>query len=196
VFPGAYTSQYAPTGLSVPAEGRRLRRVPTEGLSKILPKPVGTFVTSLLRAPKRDPAAPREIVSEPKVRSLAESTEACAYVQGELCSARPSSEEGEAVARRLTIMRLKGDPEELLQTKQQKLDPVAQPKAREYGGISQAVAKTSDGLLMVNLWESEEGSDAMRQDSELDQMLRESMMQVADGPPEVEHYELVDYNTP
>ena len=107
-----------------------------------------------------------------------------------------SSEEGEAVARRLTIMRLKGDPEELLQTKQQKLDPVAQPKAREYGGISQAVAKTSHGLLMVNLWESEEGSDAMRQDSELDQMLRESMMQVADGPPEVEHYELVAYNTP
>ena len=100
------------------------------------------------------------------------------------------------MARRLTIMRVKGNPDELLQTKREKLDPVAQPKAREYGGISQAVAKTSDGLLMVNLWESEEGSDAMRQDPELDQTLRESMMEAADGPPDVEHYELVDYNTP
>jgi hypothetical protein len=100
------------------------------------------------------------------------------------------------VARRLTIMRLKGDPDQLLQTKEQKLDPVAQEKAREYGGISQAVAKTSEGLLMVNLWESEEGSDAMRQDPELDEALRESMMAVAQGPPEVEHYELVQYNTP
>jgi len=93
-------------------------------------------------------------------------------------------------------MRLKGDPDQLLQTKEQKLDPVAQEKAREYGGISQAVAKTSEGLLMVNLWESEEGSDAMRQDPELDEALRESMMAVAQGPPEVEHYELVQYNTP
>ena len=100
------------------------------------------------------------------------------------------------MARRLTIMRLKGDPDQLLQTKEQKLDPVAQEKAREYGGISQAVAKTSEGLLMVNLWESEEGSDAMRQDPELDEALRESMMAVAQGPPEVEHYELVQYNTP
>ena len=100
------------------------------------------------------------------------------------------------MARRLTIMRLKGDPDELLQTKQEKLDPVARPKAREYGAISQAVAKTSDGLLMVNLWESEEGSEAMRQDAELDQALRESMLDVADGPPNVEHYELVDHVTP
>lgn len=100
------------------------------------------------------------------------------------------------MARRLTIMRLKGDPDELLETKQAKLDPIAQEKAREYGGISQAVAKTSDGLLMVNLWESEEGSESMRQDSEVDEAVRESMMAVAEGPPEVEHYELVQYNTP
>jgi hypothetical protein len=100
------------------------------------------------------------------------------------------------VARRLTIMRLKGNPDELLQTKREKLDPIARPKAREYGAISQAVAKTSDGILMVNLWESEEGSEAMRQDAELDQALRESMLDVADGPPDVEHYELVDQVTP
>lgn len=50
------------------------------------------------------------------------------------------------MARRLTIMRIKGDPDELLETKQQKLDSIAQEKAREYGAISQAVAKTSDGF--------------------------------------------------
>ena len=49
---------------------------------------------------------------------------------------------------------------------------------------------------MVNLWESEEGSEAMRRDPELDEALRESMSTVAEGPPEVEHYELVQYNTP
>ena len=93
-------------------------------------------------------------------------------------------------------MRLKGDPDELLQAKREKVDPVTLDKAREYGGISQAVAKTANGLLMVNLWESEEGSDAMRQDPEVAETLRESMVQVADGPPEVEHYELADYHTP
>jgi len=100
------------------------------------------------------------------------------------------------MARRLTIMRLKGNPDELLQTKQEKLDPIARDKAREYGAISQAVAKTSDGLMMVNLWESEQGSDSMRADPEIDGAIRDSMMAVAEGPPEVEHYELVQYQTP
>ncbi len=52
-------------------------------------------------------------------------------------------------------------------------------------------------MIVVNLWESAEGSEQAAQDPEI-QAAREAMGQTgaAAGPPEVEHYEVEDYRSP
>ncbi|MDQ3629838.1 MAG: hypothetical protein M3417_00890 [Actinomycetota bacterium] len=99
--------------------------------------------------------------------------------------------------RRLTIMRATGNPDELLAAKRDHIDPVMTRRAGEYGHISHVAARTPDGMIVVNLWESAEGSEQAAQDPEI-QAAREAMGQTgaAAGPPEVEHYEVEDYRSP
>lgn len=59
----------------------------------------------------------------------------------------------------LTTFRIDGDPDELLKFKQEVMDPKVAPAARENGAIEHIVVKTDDGLLIVNLWETLEGSE-------------------------------------
>ena len=67
-------------------------------------------------------------------------------------------------------------------------------KAPEYGNLLHVAARTPDGVLVLNLWESEEGSEQAFQDPEI-QEARQAMMDsgAAAGPPEITHYEVVDY---
>ena len=94
--------------------------------------------------------------------------------------------------RRLTIMRATGDPDELLAAKREHIDPVMSQRAGEYGQISHITARTSDGMIIVNLWESEEGSERAAQDPEV-QAARAAMSEsgAATGEPVIEHYEVV-----
>jgi heme-degrading monooxygenase HmoA len=96
--------------------------------------------------------------------------------------------------RRLTIMRASGDPDQLLAAKREHIDPVMERRAGEYGHISHVAARTPDGMIVINLWESAEGSEQAFQDPEV-QAAREAMNQsgASAGPPEVEHYEVEDY---
>jgi hypothetical protein len=59
----------------------------------------------------------------------------------------------------LTMFRIEGDPDELLRFKQEQMDPTVAPAARENGIIEHIVAKTDGGLMIVNLWETLEGSE-------------------------------------
>jgi hypothetical protein len=59
----------------------------------------------------------------------------------------------------LTTMKIDGDPDELLRLKQEHLDPVTEDIAKQNGGIQHLVGKTDDGILIVNLWEHEEGME-------------------------------------
>jgi len=61
--------------------------------------------------------------------------------------------------RRLTIMRATGDSDELLAAKRDHIDPVMERKAGEYGNIFHVAARTPDGMVVLNLWESEDGSE-------------------------------------
>ena len=97
------------------------------------------------------------------------------------------------MAKRLTIIQLKGDPDELLQIKREVTDPVMSRKAPEYGAISHVAAKTPDGLLIVNLWESEEGSEQALQDPEIQEMRSTLSERLGGEPPAPEHYEVVDH---
>ncbi len=94
---------------------------------------------------------------------------------------------------RLTVMRASGDPDELFAAKRENIDPVMERRAGEFGNIFHIAARTPEGIMVINLWESAEGSEQAAQDPDI-QAAREAMAQTgaAKGPPEVEHYEVED----
>jgi hypothetical protein len=57
----------------------------------------------------------------------------------------------------LTTFELHGDPDEILATQEEKIVPEARRLAAENGGVWQTVVKTDDGVMMLSLWENEEG---------------------------------------
>jgi hypothetical protein len=57
----------------------------------------------------------------------------------------------------LTMFELHGDPDEIIAVQDAKIAPEVTRLARENGGISNTVVKTDDGVMMMNLWETEEG---------------------------------------
>ncbi len=67
-------------------------------------------------------------------------------------------------------------------------------RAGEFGNIFHVAARTLDGMMVLNLWESAEGSEQAAQNLEI-QAAREAMAQsgAAQGPPEVEHHEVEDF---
>ncbi len=59
----------------------------------------------------------------------------------------------------LTIFELRGDPEELFASQEEKVEPIVRPLAAENGAISSTIVRTDEGLMVVNHWESEEGME-------------------------------------
>jgi hypothetical protein len=95
---------------------------------------------------------------------------------------------------RLTIIRTPGDPDELLAVKREHIDPVMERRAGDYGLLVHVAARAPDGIVVVNVWESAEGSDRAAQDPEI-QEARDAMANAgaATEPPTFEHYEVVEY---
>ena len=63
----------------------------------------------------------------------------------------------------LTITRISGDPDLLLDG-YRKSAPVMEGVGRDHGLIVHAAAPTDDGLLILNLWPSKNGSEAAARD--------------------------------
>jgi len=59
----------------------------------------------------------------------------------------------------VTTFKIQGDPDELLREKQEKVDPITRDVATANGGIERLVARADDGLLIINVWENEEGME-------------------------------------
>ena len=62
----------------------------------------------------------------------------------------------------VSMMRMSGDTDELIE----KLAPIMEigrELAPGHGGLGTLVARTDDGILAINLWENEEGRQAMAQ---------------------------------
>ena len=64
----------------------------------------------------------------------------------------------------LTIHHLPGDAASLLALKREKFDPVIEPLARKHGAILSLTAIASDGVVVVNLWETPEGAARLREE--------------------------------
>ena len=59
--------------------------------------------------------------------------------------------------RALVIGQIHGDPDELLATLHERIDPVVSPVAIAEGALSHWVARTETGLVYVDRWRSAEG---------------------------------------
>ena len=92
----------------------------------------------------------------------------------------------------LSMMSIQGDADELVARMRETIEPVAARKAPEYGGISSTVVRTDDGIMIVNLWETEEGRHRMADDPEVQEALRQAGM----PPPSFKAYEVLAHRTP
>ena len=87
----------------------------------------------------------------------------------------------------LSMMRMEGDADALAAKISEQVSPVAERLAPKHGGLLNIVAKTDGGILVINLWESEEGRHAMAEEPEIQQAV-----QAAGLPrPAFEGYEVI-----
>lgn len=71
----------------------------------------------------------------------------------------------------VSMMRMEGNPDELVE-KLSSVNEVAQRLAPGHGGLLNIVAKTDNGILVINLWENEEGRHAMAEEPEIQQAIQ------------------------
>jgi hypothetical protein len=91
----------------------------------------------------------------------------------------------------VSMMRVPGDADQLLAGLREHVQPVAQRLAEKHGGLVNIVARDRDGgLLVINLWETEEGRHAMAAEPEIQEAVRAAGFPA----PQFEGYEVVDLN--
>jgi hypothetical protein len=90
----------------------------------------------------------------------------------------------------LTLARFSGDPDQLLERYEQSAE-VMSGVGRDHGLILHAAAKTDEGLLVVNLWPSEDESEAAARDPRRLTVLEQSGLNPGDISRE--HYEVASY---
>jgi hypothetical protein len=91
----------------------------------------------------------------------------------------------------VSIIEFSGAPDELRE-RMSGIDEVTRRKAAEYGGISSTVVRTDDGVMIINLWDSEEGRHRMAEDPEIRQAIQDAGM----PPPNAKGYEVLMHRTP
>jgi hypothetical protein len=57
----------------------------------------------------------------------------------------------------LTTFKHTGNPDEMLKLAEDKVRPAARQAGGEEGQISSTIVRTEDGIMLINLWETEEG---------------------------------------
>ena len=87
----------------------------------------------------------------------------------------------------ISMMRMSGDTDELVQ-KLEGIREVGRRLAPKHGGLGTIAAKTDDGILVINLWENEEGRHAMAEEPEVLEALQAAGLPT----PNFEGYEVVD----
>jgi hypothetical protein len=73
----------------------------------------------------------------------------------------------------VSMMTFPGDTDEL-QAKMQGMTQIGRDLARKHGGLGTIVARSDEGLLVINLWENEEGRHAMAEEPAVQQGLRDA----------------------
>jgi quinol monooxygenase YgiN len=90
----------------------------------------------------------------------------------------------------VSMMRMQGDPDELAAAIREHVTPVARTLAEKHGGLLNIVARRPDGILAINLWENEEGRQAMAAEPEIQQAVAAAGLPA----PAFEGYEVLELN--
>ena len=72
----------------------------------------------------------------------------------------------------VSMMTFAGDPDELAAKIAEHVAPVSMRLAPTHGGLANIVARTDDGLLLINLWENDEGRHTMAAEPEIQAAVR------------------------
>ena len=89
----------------------------------------------------------------------------------------------------ISMMRMAGDPDELVAKIEEHVPPVGRRLAPRHGGLGNIVAKTSDGVIAINLWKSEEGRHGMAAEPEMQEAVRSAGL----PQPHFEAFEIAHY---
>ena len=88
----------------------------------------------------------------------------------------------------VSMMKLSGDSDELAAKLREHVRPVGMELAPKHGGLGTITARTDDGIMVINLWETEEGRHAMAQEPRI-----QEAVQAAGLPaPAFEGYEVLE----
>jgi hypothetical protein len=90
----------------------------------------------------------------------------------------------------LTLTRIDGDPGALLDGYRRSA-PTMDEVGRDHGLVAHGVARTDDGLLVVNLWPSRDGSESAARDPR--RLDRIAAVGIEPGQIRPEHHELERY---
>ena len=74
----------------------------------------------------------------------------------------------------VSIHKLPGDPDELLQKKHTSMDPKVREVAPGYGAMLSLTVRVADGVLTINVWDSSEQAAAFTQLAEIQAAQRAS----------------------
>ncbi|MGZ4430400.1 MAG: hypothetical protein ACXVYV_02015 [Gaiellales bacterium] len=91
----------------------------------------------------------------------------------------------------LSILEFEGDPDELVERHRQTTGPVGARLAKQFGGISSTVVRTDNGIMVVNLWENEEGRHQMPEHPDM----IEAREKGGFPPPHAKAYQVVDHRS-
>jgi hypothetical protein len=88
----------------------------------------------------------------------------------------------------VSMMRMSGDSDELASKLKEHVAPVGRELGPKHGALGTIVARTDDGIMIVNLWETEEGRQAMSEEPRI----REALQVGGFPPPAFEGYEVIE----
>jgi hypothetical protein len=91
----------------------------------------------------------------------------------------------------VSMMRMEGDPDDLAAKARGRLNEVTERLGPGHGWLGTIVARDGDaGILIINLWEQDEGRHAMAQEPEIQAAIREGGF----PQPKFEGYEVLSLN--
>jgi hypothetical protein len=88
----------------------------------------------------------------------------------------------------VSMMKISGNPDELAAKLREHVRPVGMELAPKHGGLGTIVGRTSDGIMVINLWENEEGRQKMAEEPRV----REALQAAGLPAPAFEGYEVID----
>ena len=88
----------------------------------------------------------------------------------------------------VSMMKFSGDSDELAAKLLEHVRPVGMELAPKHGGLGTIIARTDDGVMVINLWETEEGRHAMAEEP----AVKEALQAGGFPPPAFEGYDVVE----